>query len=109
MNQVILVGRLTHNPEVRVLEDGRKVTEITLAVTRPYKSAETSEYETDFIRCTLWQGIAENTEMYCQKGSVIGVKARIGIKRHQINEEKSFSYPEIIAERITFISAKKDD
>ena len=61
LNQVILVGRLTQDPELRKTEDGRSVTTIRLAVQRPFKSGETNEYETDFFNSTLWSRIAEAT------------------------------------------------
>lgn len=108
LNQVILVGRLVFDPELKTLDDGRKVTTITLAIQRPYKNAESGEYDTDFIKCTLWTGIAENTVTYCSKGSVIGVKARLAQKHMEYSEGKSFSYPEVIAEKITFINTKKE-
>ncbi len=108
LNQLILVGRLVYDPELRTLDDGRKVTTITLAIQRGFKNAESGEYDTDFLKCTLWSGIAENTVEYCKKGSTVGVKARLAQKYHECSEEKSFSYPEIIAEKITFINTKKD-
>ncbi len=106
VNQVILVGRLVYDPELRTLDDGKKVTTITLALQRSFKSAESGTYETDFIRCTLWSGIAENTVQYCKKGSTVGVKARLAQRFYEIDDEKSFSYPEVIAEKITFINTK---
>jgi single-strand DNA-binding protein len=108
LNQLILVGRLVYDPELKTLADGRNVTTITLAVQRPYKNAESGEYDTDFIKCTLWSGIAENTVNYCKKGSVVGVKARLAQRYYEYEEGKSFSYPEVIAEKITFINTKKD-
>ncbi len=104
VNQVILVGRIVYDPELRETESGKKVTTITLALQRSFKNAESGTYETDFIKCTLWSGIAENTVQYCKKGSTIGVRARLAQKYYQIDEEKSLSYPEIIAEKITFIN-----
>ncbi len=108
INQVVLVGRLVYDPELRTLEDGRNVTTITLAIQRGYKNGETGEYDTDFIKCTLWTGIAENTVAYCKKGSTVGVKARLTQRHYEYEEGKSFSYPEVIAEKITFISTKKE-
>lgn len=108
LNQVILVGRLVYDPELRSLDDGRKVTTITLAIQRPYKNAESGEYDTDFIKCTLWTGIAENTVTYCKKGSVIGVKARLAQRYKELDNSKTISFPEVIAEKITFINTKKD-
>lgn len=106
VNQVILVGRLVYDPELRELKDGKKVTTITMALQRNFKSAETGTYETDFLKCTLWSGIAENTVEHCKKGSTVGVKARLAQRFYEIDSEKSFSYPEIIAEKISFISPK---
>ncbi len=108
LNQLILVGRLTSDPELRKTEDGRTVTSIRLAVQRPFKSGESNEYETDFISCTLWQGIAEATVEYCKKGSIVGVKSRVQQKDYVVEGKKVFSYPEVIVEKISFISSAKD-
>ena len=108
MNQTILVGRLVTDPELTVLDNGMKVTTITIAVKRNFKSSETNEYETDFLKCTLWSGIAEATVSYCKKGYTVGVKARLQQKFFIKDEKKLFSYPEIIAEQITFINKAKE-
>lgn len=108
LNQVVLVGRLTSDPELRKIDDVRTVTTIRLAIQRPFKSGKTNEYETDFINCTLWQGIAEATVDYCKKGSIVGVKARLQQKDYIVDGEKVFSYPEVIAEKISFISKNKE-
>ena len=104
VNQVILVGRLVYDPELRILDNGKKVTTITLALQRSFKNAETGTYDTDFLKCTLWSGIAENTVQYCKKGSTIGVKARLSQRFFEYGEDEQFSYPEIIAEKVTFIN-----
>lgn len=108
LNQVILVGRLVFDPELKKLADGRSVTTITLAVQRGYKNQQTEEYETDFLRCDLWSGMAENTVEFCKKGTTVGIKARLVQRNHECSDGKSFSYPNVIAEKITFISSKKD-
>ena len=104
LNQVILVGRLVKDPEIRETSDGKKVSNITLAVARSYKNATTGEYDTDFLACTLWEGIAESTFEYCKKGSTVGIKARLAMKKFHYGDEKYFTYPEIIAEKVTFIN-----
>ena len=96
LNQIVLVGRLTENPTIKELENDRKVTTITLAVQRSYKNTD-GVYETDFIPCILWNGIATNTTEYCKKGDVVGVKGRL-----QVREDKI----EIVAEKVTFLSSK---
>ena len=68
LNNVMLIGRLTHDPQLKVLEDGKKVLDIQLAVQRSFKNMD-GLYETDFITVTLWQGLAENLNEYCEKGS----------------------------------------
>ena len=65
-------------------------------------------YDTDFIRCTLWAGIAENTCEYCKKGDVIGVKGRIQTNSYEVDGEKKYSM-DVIAEKVSFLSSKKAD
>ena len=72
LNQTVIVGRLVKEPELRETENGNKVTNITLAVPRSYKNMN-GEYETDFISCVLWKGIAENTVEYVKKGDLLGI------------------------------------
>ena len=87
LNQTVIVGRLVDSPEVRETESGKKVTNITLAVQRSYKN-ENGEYDTDFVDCTLWQGVAENTAEYCRKGDILGVKGRLETSIDQIDDKK---------------------
>ncbi len=108
LNQLILVGRLVYDPELRKLDDGRTVTTITLAIQRGFKNAESGEYDTDFLKCTLWSGIAENTVQYCKKGSTVGVKARLAQRSYECSDGKTFTYAEVVAEKITFINTKTD-
>lgn len=102
LNQIVLVGRLVQDPEIKELENGVKASYITLAVTRCYKNSE-GIYETDFIPCLLYKGIAENTTKYCKKGDVIGVKGRV-----QTKQEENKNIIEIVAEKITFLSSRKE-
>lgn len=109
MNQVILVGRLVSDPELTILDSGMKVSTITIAVKRSFKSGENNQYETDFFKCTLWSGIAEATVSYCKKGYTVGIKARLQQKSFIQEEKTIFNYPEIIVEKITFISKTGND
>ena len=99
LNQVVIVGRLVERPIVEENENGRKVSEITIAVPRSYKNAE-GIYETAFIKCTLLNGIAENTVEYCNKGDVIGVKGRL--------ECLSGNELQLLAEKLTFLTTNKN-
>ncbi len=106
LNQVILVGRLTEDPVVNEINDGKKVTSVNLAVQRSYKNSE-GIYETDFIRCVLWNGIASNTSEYCHKGDIVGIRGRIETSKYEKDGEKKYSV-EVVAEKVTFLSSKKE-
>lgn len=107
LNQIVLVGRLTSDLEVKELEGGKKETLLTLAIPRSFKN-ENGEYETDFITCRLFNNIAENTAEYCKKGDIVGIKGRLqSIVEENVLEEKVFK-TEVIAEKVTFLSSKSD-
>jgi len=106
INQVVLVGRLVQNPVLQLTESGKKMSSITLAVSRIYKN-QNGEYDTDFIDCTLWTGIAENTAEYCKSGDVIGIKGRLQTRLIEKEDGSKYKRVDIIAERVTFLSSNK--
>lgn len=103
INQAIFVGRLVADPVVRETERGN-VSNITLAIPRPYKNAE-GVYEADFIDFVLWKGIADNTAEYCKKGDLVGIKGRVQSSIEEQNGERK-KIMNVIAEKVTFISSK---
>ena len=107
LNQVILVGRLVRDPELQLTDSGKKRSSITLAVARSYKN-QNGEYDTDFLDCTLWTGIAENTHEYCKSGDVIGVKGRLQTWMLENEDGTKSKRMEIIAEKVTFLSSSKN-
>ena len=107
LNQVVLVGRLVRDPEVKTAKNGNDYSYITLAVPRSYKNIN-GEYETDFIDCVLWQLMATNTKEYCKKGDIVGVKGRIESRVYEQDGEKKYT-TEIIAEKVTFLSSNKSE
>ena len=108
LNQVILVGRLVRTPELQLTETGKKRSLITLAVNRGYKNQD-GEYETDFLDCTLWTGIAENTAEYCKSGDIIGVKGRLQTWLIDNEDGTKHKKMEIVADKVTFLaSARKN-
>ena len=106
LNNVILVGRLTTDLEIIEIEPGKRVTTVILAVNRNFKNSE-GIYETDFIRCILWNNIASNTTEYCHVGDVIGVKGRLQSSKYQDENKKTHFIVDVIAERVTFLSTNK--
>ena len=107
LNQIVLAGRLVSDPEIITTENNKKRTFITVAVPRNYKNID-GTYDTDFIRCTLWNVIAENTCEYCKKGDVVGIKGRIQTSNYEKDGEKVWTM-EVIAEKVSFLSSKKHE
>ena len=107
LNQTVLVGRLTKDPEMVTTESGKSALTITLAVQRPFKNAD-GLYDTDFIRCSLWNVVAEKTCEYCKCGDVIGVKGRIQVDSYTDEDGKTKYATLVVAERVTFLSTKKE-
>lgn len=107
LNQVVLVGRLTADPEVIKTESGKKKTTVCLAVARSFKNPD-GIYESDFVRCILWDGIAASTSEYCKKGDVVGIKGRLQTSKYEKDGETKYSY-DVIAEKVTFLTNKKVD
>lgn len=108
LNQIILVGRLVKTPELFLTENGKKGTIVTLAVARSFKN-QNGEYDTDFIDCNLWTGIAENTAEYCKTGDVIGVRGRVQSRIIENEDGTKHKKMEIIAEKVTFLSSSKNN
>ena len=108
LNQVILVGRLVRTPELQLTDNGKKWSMITLAVNRGYKN-QNGEYDTDFLDCSLWTGIAENTAEYCKSGDIIGVKGRIQTRLIDNEDGTKHKKMEIIADKVTFLSSARNE
>jgi single-strand DNA-binding protein len=94
LNQIVLVGRLTKD----INFNDEKYTTINLSIPRSFRN-KNGVYETDYIPCILSEMVAKNASEYCKKGDVIGVKGRLESKDNKIN---------VIAEKVTFLSSKKN-
>ena len=101
LNQIVLVGRITKTPEIIENQDGSKFAILNLAIPRTFKN-EKGEYDTDFIDCALWKGIAENTCNYVKKGDIVGIRGRI----QNVNNTAQL---QIVAEKVTFLSNRKEN
>lgn len=99
LNQLVIVGRIVEDSLEVKKENDKELLTITLAVNRAYKNAE-GIYETDFIPCILWGGVATNTAEYCRKGDIVGVKGRVQSVDGKL---------EVVAEKLTFLSSKKSE
>ncbi len=104
MNQVVLVGRLCAEPEVSTVDKDKQRSVVTVAVNRAFKNSD-GIYETDFIRCVLWNNIALNTFEYCHTGDVVGIKGRLQTRNYEDEEKNKKFIMEVIAEKVTFLSS----
>ncbi len=108
MNNVILVGRLTSDPTLEEMDGDKKRTLIDVAVARNYKNQE-GLYETDFIRCVLWNGIALNTSKYCNKGDTIAIRGRIQTRNYESQDGIRKYVTEVIAQSISFVAPSRKE
>ena len=105
LNQAIICGRLTDNPVMKENEKGKII--ITLAIPRTYKNAE-GIYETDFITCELWSGIAETVTEHCKKGDLLGIRGRLETGNIANDDGDIIAKTTtIIAEKVSFLSCEK--
>ncbi|EAG7903799.1 single-stranded DNA-binding protein [Listeria monocytogenes] len=108
MNRVILVGRLTKDPDLRYTPAGAAVATFTLAVNRPFKNGQ-GEQEADFIQCVVWRKPAENVANFLKKGSLTGVDGRVQTRNYEGNDGKRVYVTEIVAESVQFLESKNNN
>ena len=106
-NMVCLIGRISNDIEVKKTENDKNHSIITLAVQRDFKNSD-GLYESDFIRCSLWNGIATQVCEYCHKGDLVGIKGRLQNRSYEENNETKY-ITEVIVDKISFLSSKKEE
>ncbi|MGM0688601.1 MAG: single-stranded DNA-binding protein [Bacillota bacterium] len=103
LNQVVLIGRLTHDPELRYTAGGGiPVTTFSLAVDRPFTNQQ-GERETDFIKIVTWRKQAESCANYLKKGSLVGLTGRLQIRSYEDNEGVKRKVTEVVADNVRFL------
>ncbi len=105
MNRVILVGRLTKDPELRYTPNGVPVASFTLAVNRAFTNQQ-GEREADFINCVVWRRPAENVANFLKKGSLAGVDGRIQTRSYEGQDGKRVYVTEVMAESVQFLEPR---
>ena len=108
LNRVILIGRLTKDPELRYTPNGVAVTNFTLAVDRNFKNAQ-GEKETDFFSCSVFKQLAELCANYLAKGKMASIDGRIQIRTYNDKDGQKHWVTEIIGESVQFLSPKGND
>jgi len=105
MNRVILVGRITKDPEIRYTSSNVPVCQFTLAVNRKYQNAS-GERQADFINCVAWRNSAELLGKYVKKGAQLGVEGQIQVRTYEDNGGVKRYATEVICDSITFLESK---
>ena len=85
MNKVVLIGRLTRDPELRTIANGTATTSFSIAVNRPFTN-QNGERDADFINIVAWRRQAENIAKYCTKGSQVCVEGRIQTRSYDAQD-----------------------
>ncbi len=107
INKVILVGRITKDPELRFINGDVPLVRFVLAVNRNFNN-KSGEREADFISCTVWNKQAENLAKYITKGSMLGVEGSIRISVSENNNQKQY-FTEVRCDSIQFLEPKKNN
>ena len=107
MNNIIIIGRLTRDPELNKTQSNVSYVRFTLAVNRTFAD-ESGERQADFITCIAWRDQAENLVKYMKKGSQIGVQGRIQTGSYESEKGTVFT-TDVVAERIQFLESKQDN
>ena len=105
MNKVILIGRLTRDPELRTIASGNATTSFTVAVNRNFTN-QNGEREADFINCVAWRKQAENVAKYCTKGSQVAVEGRIQTRSYDAQDGTKRYVTEVVADNVTFLGSR---
>lgn len=107
LNRIILMGRLTRDPELRRTQSGTAVTSFSLAVDRDFKS-QSGDKETDFIDIVAWRSTAEFVSKYFTKGRMAVVEGRLQIRDWTDREGGKRRSAEVVADNVYFGDSKRD-
>jgi single-strand DNA-binding protein len=106
LNRVILIGRLTRDPELRVTQSGISVATFSVAVDRPYSSQ--GQRETDFIDCVAWRRLAETVSEHMRKGRLVAVEGRLQIRSYETQDGQRRRVAEVVCDDVRFLDRPRD-
>ncbi len=109
LNHIVLMGRLTRDPELRYTSANVPVASFSVAVDRDYGRSENGERQTDFINCTAWRQTGEFVSKYFTKGSMIVVSGRLQIRDYTDRDGNRRTAAEVVAENVYFGESKRRD
>ncbi|WP_421757497.1 single-stranded DNA-binding protein [Companilactobacillus farciminis] len=106
INRVVLVGRLTRDPELRYTANGAAVASFTIAVNRQFTNSQ-GERETDFINCVIWRKAAENFTNFTHKGSLVGIDGRLQTRNYENQQGQRVYVTEVVVENFSLLESRK--
>ena len=107
INNVVLVGRLVRDPELRYTPNNQAVATFSLAVNRNFKG-QNGEREADFINCVIWRQQAENLANWAKKGALIGITGRIQTRSYENQQGQRVYVTEVVADNFQLLESRKD-
>lgn len=108
LNHIVIMGRLTRDPEIRHTSSGTAVANFTLAVDRDFSGKDGGEKETDFIDCVAWRNTADFISKYFTKGRMAVVSGRLQVRKWQNKDGENRYSTEVVAEHVYFGDSKKE-
>lgn len=105
-NYTMLIGRLCQDVEIKNTLDGKKVSQLTLAVTRPFKNNANGNYDVDFIDLSVWDSLCDIAATYLKKGSRVAVKGRLVSRKVTLESGAVINNLELVGEKVIFISSE---
>ena len=108
MNKVILIGRLTKDPELKYTSSDIANTTFSIAVDRPFTNQD-GEREADFINIVVWRKQAENCKNYLTNGSQVAIEGRIQTRNYDDQDGNKKYITEVVADSVQFLSTKKSE
>lgn len=108
LNRIVLIGRLTRDPELRYTPSGVAVANFTLAVDRQFSNQQ-GERETDFIDIVVWRKLADLCGQYLAKGRMVALEGRLQIRSYETQEGQKRKVAEVVADNVRFLDRGKDD
>lgn len=107
INRVILVGRITKDPEIKSTQSNIPVVSFTLAVNRQF-SDQSGEKQADFIQCVVWRKQAENLARFVKKGALLGIEGRIQTRQYEADNGMRY-VTEVVCDSVQFLESKADN
>ena len=108
LNRIILIGRLTRDPELRYTTQGVPVASFSLAVDRPFKN-QAGVQETDFVDCVAWRKLGETVGNHLTKGRLAAVEGRLQLRSYDAQDGSKRRVAEVIADSVQFLDRPRGD